>query len=631
MEMAQVSQEIKQRINQYISEQREDGSWRYCFEGPLMTDAYMIITLRALELDKEPLIQRLVSRLLSEQEPNGVWKVYPDEPEGNLTATIEAVVALLYSGYVDPNQEKMKKAYAFIRAHGGLKKAGLLTRTFLAMNGCYPWPHFPFNPAYLVLLPSFSPVNFYSFSSYARAHFAPALAAFEHRLSVTNSFTPDLSIFDSRLEDQGDSDWPEVDMIFTERRSKPFSLLKKELYKWKQIPKNWLARADRWIEEYIFSHLEADGTLLSYASTTFLMIYGLIALGYRKDSPIILRAIQGLESLIWNDKFVFHVQNSPSAVWDTGLMSLALLEAGLDTEHPAIKKSADYLLKKQQYEPGDWVHHNPGILPGGWGFSNSDSRHPDNDDTQTALRTIQAFATESDQFNQSFQRGFNWLLSMQNKDGGWASFEKDTDQYLIALLPIQHIEKAAIDPSTVDLTGRVLNTVGTLGGTSADHSRTDAAVKWLRSRQEKDGSWYGRWGVCFIYGTWAALTGLSSVGVEPNDPDIQKAVEWLCSIQNEDGGWGESCQSDVKQHYCALGESTLVQTAWATDALIAVNDKPTEAIQKGIHFLINNNDVSSKKTYPTGAGLPGAFYIRYHGYPRYWPLLTLAHYRAKYS
>jgi sporulenol synthase len=628
MEILQVSHEIERRMEQFFKEQREDGSWRYLFEGPLMTDAYMIITLRALEMDKEWLIQRLARRILSKQEENGVWKVYPNEPEGNLTATVEAVLALLYSGYVDPNDIKMKKAYAFIRSHGGLKKTNLITRTFLAMNGCYPWPRLPFNPAYLVLLPKSSPINFYSFSSYARAHFAPALVAFEHRFSIKNAQTPDLGFLETRFNAEIDSDWPEIEMILSESRFNPFSLLKKELYKWKQIPKNLLDRADRWIEAYIFSHLEANGTLLGYASTTFLMIYGLMALGYKKDSPIILRAVQGLESLIWRDESIIHVQNSPSAVWDTGLMGLALLDAGCTTDHPALKKAADYLLKQQQVLPGDWVFHNPGVLAGGWGFSDSDSRHPDNDDTQTAIRTIQAFADESDQFTQAFERGFHWLLSMQNNDGGFASFEKNTDQYLIGLLPIPFISKAGIDPSIPDITGRVLNAIGTLGKTSAVNSRTDAAVRWLKNRQEKDGSWYGRWGVCYIYGTWAALTGLSSVGVGRSDPAVQKAIKWLNSIQNEDGGWGESCESDVQQHYRPLGESTIVQTAWATDALIAVHDRPTTAIQKGMTFLLDHDEL--EESYPTGAGLPGQFYIRYGGYPRYFPLLTLAHYQSKY-
>ncbi|GGH73126.1 sporulenol synthase [Pullulanibacillus pueri] len=633
MDGLEVSQEIKRRIDLFLQEQWEDGAWRYCFEGPVMTDAYMIITLRALEIDEEPLIKRLVERLLSVQEDNGVWKVYPDEPEGNLSATVEAVVALLYSGYVETNDEKMKKAYAFIRAHGGLKKSGLLTRAFLAMNGLYPWPHFPFNPAYLVLLPRLSPINFYSFSSYARAHFAPVLAAFEHRFSIKTKQPPNLEVLTPRSHREEErSFWPEVDQLFIEQRAWPLSQIKKEIYKWKQIPSHLLKRADRWIEHYIYSHLEANGTLLSYASSTFLMIYGLLALGYHKDSPVILKAVQGLSTLIFEDD-LFHLQNSPSTVWDTGLMTYALLEAGCSPDHPAIMKASEFLLHKQQKNVGDWAHHNPKVAPGGWGFSDSNTRHPDMDDTQTVLRTIAAYTMFSNGFNASFERGFNWLLSMQNSDGGWAAFEKNVDLYLLALLPMSQIENAAIDPSTPDITGRVLHAIGTLGETTNAHSHTAAAVKWLRHRQERDGSWRGRWGVCYIYGTWAALTGLSAVGLENGDRTIQKGVKWLHSIQNKDGGWGESCQSDAKRHYEPLGQSTSVQTAWAIDALIATHQQPTDAIERGIAFLLKHNSDTTafEPRYPTGIGLPGQFYIYYHGYPKYWPLLTLAHYQKKFG
>lgn len=622
--MDAVVREIERRTEIFIKEQRPDGSWRYCFEGPIMTDAFIIITLRSLESNEEALIERMAHRIHSKQGTDGTWKAFPDEEGGNLTATIHGYLALLYSGYWQTDDEKMKKAAAFIRSNGGLKKAGLLTRAFLAMNGLCPWPRLPFNPAYIVLFPLSFPINFFEFSAYARAHFAPVLAAAEHRFSLRCPWTPDIRPLNNRDSEY----WPEIEAFFTDPRS-TFSALKEEFYKWKQIPRNWLDKADRWIERYMLTRLESNGTLLSYASTTILMVYGLLALGYDKQSIVILRAIEGLKSLIWEDKQTFHLQNSPSAVWDTALMSYALLESGKANDDPSLRTAASYLLKKQQDKSGDWAFHNPGVTPGGWGFSDSDTFNPDNDDTQTALRTIKAFTWLDRRYNASFQRGTQWLLSMQNRDGGWAAFEKNTDNYLLTLFPMKEIESAALDPSTPDLTGRTLEFLGTDLAMNLSHPRVDAAVRWLKNRQQKNGSWYGRWGVCYIYGTWAALTGLTAAGLPSNDPCIGKVTNWLKAIQNEDGGWGESCISDAKKHYVPLGASTIVQTAWAVDALIAVSEPSNNAIDRGIDFLLAHNDVNV--SYPVGAGLPGFFYVNYHGYPRYWPLLALAHYHTKYA
>ncbi|HET7578908.1 MAG TPA: squalene--hopene cyclase [Bacillales bacterium] len=617
------------RIESFIKEQRADGSWRYCFEGPVMTDAYMIITLRSLEINDEPLIQRLAHRLSAKQEETGTWKAYPDEKNGNLTATVEAYVALLYSGYRNPHDKGMNKAAAFIRSHGGIKNTGLLTRAFLSMNGLFPWPNLPVNPAYIVLFPLSLPVNFFEFSSYARAHAAPVMVAADHRFALRSVWTPDIRHLNIRDDGENLENWPELDAPFMRSMS---SALKTVVDSWKPIPRLLQNMADKWIERYMLARIEPNGTLLSYASTTFLMIYGLLALGYPEPSPVIQKAVQGLKSLIWYDKNTFHLQNSPSAVWDTGLMNDALLGAGVDPEHPSLQKAANFLLIKQQEKPGDWVIHNPGVIPGGWGFSDSNTIHPDIDDTHTALRTMKTYMYQNEYYNSSLQRRVRWLLSMQNQDGGWAAFEKNTHNQFLTLIPLENMEEAGLDPSTPDLTGRTLQFLGRELGMKLDHPQINAAVSWLQNVQQWDGSWYGRWGVCYIYGTWAALTGLKAAGISDYDPCIRKAVNWLEMIQNKDGGWGESCISDVKKHYVPLGSSTIVQTAWAVDALITVSDKPTASIERGIDFLLDHNDpVSFEATYPVGAGLPGVFYETYHGYPRYWPLLAVSHYYKKYQ
>ncbi|WP_176222292.1 squalene--hopene cyclase [Tuberibacillus sp. Marseille-P3662] len=632
-----VRQEIEKRCHQLFEHQSDDGAWHYCFEGALMTDAYMIILLRTLNLDEGTIIRKLADRLRRQQQTNGTWQAHPDEPSGNLSATTEAYMALLYSGYVDQTEPAMKKAAAYIRAQGGLKKTGVLTRLFLAMNGHYPWPILPVNPAIVVLLPAISPVDFYSLSSYARAHFAPALLAIEHQFSKTSQWTPDLNHLNKKglRSDQQNDYWPEIQTLShgTRDRRSFFSNLKDEWYKLNQLPNNLKTKPDRWIEDYILSRIEPNGTLLNYASSTFFMIYGLMAMGYAASSPIIQKAVDGLKGLIWDANDAYHVQNSPSTVWDTGLISYTLLESGIKQDHPGLLKAADYLLNHQQQKYSDWAIHAPKAEPGGWGFSPSNTLHPDMDDTQTVLRTIEHYAKQHQAYHTAYQEGVHWLLSMQNSDGGWAAFERNTDQYFLALLPIKHMRSAAIDPATPDLTGRTLQYLGKHLQLDDNHPKVKAAIKWLKQRQEGNGSWYGRWGVCYIYGTWAAVSGLASVSTgQSNAEAIQRAVKWLTTIQNEDGGWGESCRSDVSKSYVPLSQSTPVQTAWAVDTLIAASEKSHRVIENGIHYLLNATNVTEEATNdPTGVGLPGQFYIRYHSYQYIWPLLALAHYYNKFG
>lgn len=274
------------------------------------------------------------------------------------------------------------------------------------------------------------------------------------------------------------------------------------------------------------------------------------------------------------------------------------------------------------------------VKPGGWGFSESNSIHPDVDDTTAALRAITYSAAENPLVRQSWDRGLEWTLGMQNRDGGWPAFEKNKTKGILTSFPMDGAEAAAIDPSTPDLTGRTLEFLGSRAGMTKDHPQVKRGVQWLKLMQRDDGSWYGRWGVCYIYGTWAAITGMKATGVPSSDKHIQRAKAWLESIQHKDGGWGESCYSDQEKKYVPLSFSTPSQTAWALESLICIEDKPTPAIDLGIMALLelmNEEEDDSSKTYPTGVGLPGNFYIHYHSYRWIWPLITLSRYQEKYG
>ncbi|WP_078380421.1 squalene--hopene cyclase [Sutcliffiella halmapala] len=625
---------VQSYVNQLIEEisalQHKNGRWEFCFQGTLMTDAYMIILLRALNIKgEEELIKGLVNEILTQQQSDGTWKIYHDEQETNISATIEAYFALLYSGYVTANEPNMQNAKRRIVQMGGLSKAEILTRTMLSLTTNIPWPSIAkIFPIEIMSLPKWAPVNIYDFVGYSRVHWVPIMICSNLNFSFTHHTTPDLSSLYSTRETES-----------AERLLKEFSPLVKGI---KQQAHQLLKAASpskvkkdsfKIAEEFIIERIEPNGTLFSYFSSTFFMIFALLALGYKKNDPIISNAINGMKSYLYQGKNnFFHMQNSPSEVWDTALLSSALQNAGVSPTHSTVTNAAKYLLSRQQTKYGDWAVKNPDTMPGGWGFSDCNTRIPDVDDTTAALRAIQQFVHTDPAYELAWNKGTNWLLSMQNNDGGWAAFEKNTANYLVPFYPFRYEDRVLFDPSTADLTGRTLYFLGEYTDLTNTHSSIKKGVEWLIQNQEKDGSWYGRWGICFIYGTWAALTGMAATELPANHPAIEKAMDWLYSIQNKDGGWGESCVSDYKKRYIPLHASTPSQTAWALEALISFEERPNEQIIDGIHYLLNSKDKDDWTIhYPTGAGIPGSFYVHYHSYRYIWPLQTLATFLRKFG
>ena len=613
----QVFKKIGHLAGLLVNTQGKDGAWHYCFEAGLVTDAYMIVLLRHLDMDDEILINKLAHRIASKQEPNGAWKVFYDEPEGNLSATIDCYYALLLAGYRKKTDPEMVKARKFILAQGGPHEASSFTKVMLTLTGQYSWGSASLFPVEILLLPSWAPVNYFDFSGYARVHMAPILICAGKKFSYKLPDAPDLTdLYPASNKQKKLNETPQI--------------LKKELDKvTKLIPISLHDIRNLAIEEaerFILHRLEWDGTLYSYFTASFPMFFALLALGYDKRHPVIVKAINGLKAMVC--RAVNHIQTATPTVWDTALISYALQEAGLPHHHPAINNAAAYLWSKQHTRYGDWLIHNPQGRPGGWGFSHSNTMNPDVDDTSYALRALYRQAANVPQvYGHAWQAGLEWLLSMQNDDGGWPAFEKNTDKKWPELLPIPEAKSVLTDPSTADLTGRTIQFLGSYKGMTHRQDQIRKAVRWLIKNQRSDGSWYGRWGVVYIYGTWAALTGLLSVGVDPQHQSVKKAVSWLLAIQNQDGGWGESCLSDSVGQYTPLDFSTPSQTAWALDALIAAGLKDSPAVARGMEALLNLVEKDGIETsYPTGAGLPGDFYINYHSYRYIWPLMAFSHY-----
>ncbi|EGK14829.1 prenyltransferase/squalene oxidase repeat-containing protein [Kroppenstedtia eburnea] len=614
-----------QMIGELTRQQQTDGRWIFCFESGVMSDAYMLLLYEIFGTGRREYREGMAQRLLSLSD-NGIWRSYPDEKGGSVTATLEASIALVAAGYKELSDPLIQNSQAFVREQGGMAAAGSLTRVAMILTGLHRWPDNSQIPIKLFLLPWWFPINFFDFVGFTRVHVAPILLASNRKFSVRLPRGPrDLALWNG----EGGTSHDSARSVQLEGKIDEF------------LPHLRLSasggRLDRLVEErglrFILDRIEPDGTLYSYFSTTFLMIFALMAMGYRRDHPVILRAISGLERFYLPVKGGLHLQETTSTVWDTALISYALQEAGMTADDPVIQKAGGYLLSRQQTRLGDWALRNPGVAPGGWGFSDINTINPDVDDTSYNLRALGPLARMNRQVYQSWARGARWELSMQNRDGGWSAFEKNTDKkWPKILLPKSDAQTVWTDPSTADLTGRTLEWVGNHLGWKRGHPVVDRAASFLVKNQEPDGSWFGRWGINYIYGTWAALTGLTSVGFRRGHPAIDKGVQWLLSVQHEDGGWGESCNSDVVRKYVPLKMSTPVQTAWAVDALVAVHDAPTPAIEAGVHRLLQLCEHPGEPAeYPTGGGLSGQFYIYYHSYRYVWPLTALSHYRRKYA
>lgn len=612
--MEDVKTAIEKRISKLEELQQKDGSWRMCFEGAILTDCFYIITFTSFGKEADT-VEKLKLQLLKKQRDDGSWSAYPGERNGNLSATVLAYAALRFSGV---SAKELRTAERYISTNGGINKAHFMIRFMLAVHGMIPWPHFLKFPMTALLVPTTFPINFFQFSSYARIHFVPMLLLLNKkfkRLSV-NSVQLEHLLYEEEWDD------------FTDARS-PFRTITNEWSRLARLPARLHRAGYRYAEQYMKERTESDGTLYSYASATFFMIYAYLALGYEENNPKIQQALKGIHGLVNENCNGIHVENSTSTVWDTALLSYALQQAGAPVKQNMIQSANHYLLQRQHVQKADWQIHQSSVEPGGWGFSDSNTNHPDNDDTAAALRALTRQARQDLTVKRSWKKGSDYLLAMQNKDGGWAAFEKDTDWWVLGKLPIENAEDAAIDPSTADLTGRVMEFLGTYASLKKDHSSMKKAVRWLYKHQQLNGSWYGRWGVCYLYGTWAALTGLAAVGVNPTEKHVKRAVNWLKAVQHEDGGWGESCRSAEVGTYVDLPISTVVQTAWAIDALIACGEQDSKEVQQGISFLLSEPLLQASIDYPTGIGLPGQFYIRYESYSHIFPLVTLSHYRIK--
>jgi squalene-hopene/tetraprenyl-beta-curcumene cyclase len=379
----------------------------------------------------------------------------------------------------------------------------------------------------------------------------------------------------------------------------------------------------------MLEHFENSDGLGAIFPPMISTVIALECLGYDRDSAVVQWALRQLEELIIEERGAVRLQPCLSPIWDTAITTIALADAALPGYHPALLGAVRWLLEKEVRRAGDWQIRRPGVEPTGWHFQFHNERYPDLDDTAMVLLALQrtALAT-APEVQEATRRGVDWLLAMQNRDGGWAAYDVDINNEVLTKVPFAD-HNAMLDPSCADITARVLELVGTLGY-RANHPAAARALDYLWRTQEPQGCWYGRWGVNYIYGTWQVLQGLKALDFPMSHPALVKAADWLESVQQADGGWGETCQSYDDTRLMGQGEPTASQTAWAVLGLVAAGRAESEAVRRGLGYLLamRRSDGTWDEEYYTGTGFPRVFYLKYHLYRINFPLMAIARYQA---
>ncbi len=614
----QIEAAIRKSSEYFFRVQYPEGYWWAELESNVtITSEYVMLT-RLLDIPIAEKRSAIVKYLLKHQNENGSWGLYYGDG-GDLSATIEAYFALKLLEE-DPGSVPLAKARAFILRHGGIEASRVFTKMWLAQFGQYDWHKVPSMPVELTLLPPEFYFNIYEFSSWARGTAVPLSIVLCIRpkfrlpgsLCLQELFVP---VHGKKLDSRINKLFFVFDRIAKILEKRPI----------KKLRRRAIAAARDWI----IDHQEDSG---DWGGIQPPMVYSMLALhylGFPLSNEVMAKGLKAIEDFCIEDEDGLRMQSCISPVWDAALTALALLEAGVSPEHPPMEKTARWLISQQILTGGDWQFKNSSP-PGGWAFEFFNSRYPDVDDSAVVLNVLNRFSPQrSDGLESAKSRGMQWVISMQSSNGGWAAFDRNNGMDILNRIPFGDTE-AMVDPPTADVTGRILEVMGTFGY-DCSHPAAKRGVRFLKNLQEKDGCWWGRWGVNYIYGTWSALRGLISIGEDPKSPCIRAAMHWLKDHQNEDGGWGETCGSYKLPELRGQGPSTASQTAWAIMGLLAGNEEKSPEVSKGIQYLLRNqeSDGTWDEIYFTGTGFPKHFYIRYHNYRNCFPLMALGQYVKK--
>lgn len=611
-----------------IARQHPTGWWCGELEADSTLESYLVLLRAFTGSPEHPDVRGLARTIRDQMLPDGGWNTYPGGP-AELSASCLSYFALKIAG-VPASDDDMRRSCDVIRNLGGAAGANSYTRYHLAMFGQLPWNEVPAIPPEMILLPARAPFSVYDLSSWSRTIFVPlsiVWAVKPVRVLPRGCGIEELFVASADASAGGSgrpARWSGASAFLT---------LDNLMKAAENIPFPWVrrlavARSLGWITQ----RLDGSDGLGAILPAMMSSVVALLCTGRGVNDPLVRQGIEQLEALQLRDPSGERIRVQPclSPVWDTCLAVHALVQAGLPADAEPLARAASWLLSRQTRRRGDWSWRNP-AEPGGWAFEHRNEPYPDVDDTAMALMALHGARTTGPAELQraAMERGLRWMLGMQNRDGGFASFDRGNDKRWLTMVPFAD-HNAMIDPSTADITGRVLECLSHFPGFDADHPVVKRAVHFLKNDQGLDGSWYGRWGVNHIYGTWQVLKGLHAMGVPKAQPFIRRAAGWLNRHQNADGGWGESIASYDDVRNKGKGASTVSQTAWAVMGLIAAGQADADAVQRGVRFLLDRQtaDGTWEQREWTGTGFPGVFYLNYHLYRHYFPLMALAQFAA---
>jgi squalene-hopene/tetraprenyl-beta-curcumene cyclase len=604
--------------------QHQQGWWQGELETNVTMDAEDLLLRQFLGILTPEVAAEAATWIRSQQREDGTWANFYGGP-GDLSTTVEAYVALRLAGD-QPQDPHMRTAAEWITANGGVTATRVFTRIWLALSGRWSWDEVPVIPPEIIFLPSWFPLNIYDWGCWARQ----TLVA----LAVVASFKPSRPLpfeIPELYADPARGQVPGRPPKSGQRDfwSVAFGNLDKALHKLEgHFPKGVRRAALRRCADWIIARQEADGSWGGIQPPWVYSIMALRMLGYGLDHPVVKRGITSLDRFTIRDEKGRRLEACQSPVWDTVLVMTGLADAGLAPDHPALVRAANWVLDEEIRQKGDWQVRRPDTPEGGWAFEFDNDNYADTDDTAEvilALRRVD-LAGRAVGNRQAIERGIRWLEGMQCKDGGWGAFDADNTRELVNKLPFCDFG-AVIDPPSADVTAHIVEALAA-EGLAADPACRRGVI-WLLKNQEPDGSWFGRWGANYVYGTGAAVPALIAAGVQPHKPVIRRAVAWLERVQNEDGGWGEDMRSyDDPAAWSGRGESTASQTAWALLALLAAGEHESKAAERGVRWLGETQlpDGSWDEPQFTGTGFPGDFYLNYHLYRLAFPVSALGRY-----
>ncbi len=638
--MDQVKKAIDGSVEWLLGQQHEQGYWCGELEADSMLEADYIFMHTLLGTGDPGRMQRCANEILRHQNADGGWSLYPGGPS-NVSYGVKCYLALKLMGW-RADSPVMVRARENVLSLGGVVECNTFTKIYLCALGQYDYDAVPAVPPEIVLFPDWFYFNIYEISAWSRAILVPLSIIYAKK--PFRKIPPEQGIQELFVGGRESSNlhlrW---DRGFSWRN---FFLLLDRLAHWAErvhvrpLRKMALKKAERWM----LDHFERSDGLGAIYPAMLNAVVALRYLGYSQDDPQFIRAMDELEKLGIDQPEgtpdyptpTFRMVPCFSPVWDTAQVLSTLGEVGLSKTDPRLLKAADWLLSKEIRHKGDWAHTVRNVEAGCWCFFFNNDHQPDVDDTGEVLLALKSVDNPRERYQHEVeQRAIAWVLAMQCKSGGWASFDKDNTKKIFESIPFAD-HNAMIDPPTVDITGRILEMLAAYGYTSRDKP-VQRAIAFILAEQESDGSWFGRWGVNYLYGTFLVLRGLQAMEYSHLEPAVQQAAEWIRMVQNADGGWGETCGTYDDPNQRGVGPSTPSQTAWALLGLLAANDTRSDSVAKGVRWLTERQHEDGSwdelmpgrngESYYTGTGFPRVFYLGYHLYKQYFPLLALTTYR----